>query len=162
MVTAPVKQTGSIFENWQLSGVAYDPSIVSGNIGRGTLITGPVTSTNGMDYTPTNNYSLKRFINQAYINIANTQSQLSIPIGSMEDEWADNTSYFLFVRGDRNPILTNTANSNSTTLSSRGRLQTGTLNIPINNNIELVGNPYASSIDFNLINKSNNVYERRF
>ncbi len=162
MVTAPVKQTGSIFENWQLSGVAYNPSIVSGNIGRGTLITGPVTSTNGMDYTPTNNYSLKRFINQAYINIANTQSPLSIPIGSMEDEWADNTSYFLFVRGDRNPNLTNTANSNSTTLSSRGRLQTGTLNIPINNNIELVGNPYASSIDFNLINKSNNVYARRF
>ena len=162
MVTAPVKQTGSIFENWQLSGAAYDPSIVSGNIGRGTLITGPVTSINGMDFTPTNNYSLKRFVNQAYINITNTQSKLSIPIGSLEDEWADNTSYFLFVRGDRNPILTNTANSNSTTLISRGRLQTGTLNIPINNNIELVGNPYASSIDFNLINKSNNVYARRF
>lgn len=162
MVTAPVKQTGSIFENWQLNGAAYNSSILSGNIGRGTLITGPVLSTNGMDYTSTNNYSLKRFVNQGYINIANTISPLSNQVGSSEDEWADNTAYFLFVRGDRNPVLTNTANSNATTLSSRGKLQIGTQSISINNDIELVGNPYASSIDFNLINKTNNVYARRF
>jgi len=162
MVTAPVKQTGSIFENWQLNGAAYNPSLISGNIGRGTLITGPVLTNNGMDYTPTNNYSLKKFINQGYVNISNTLSPLSNQVGSSEDDLADNTAYFLFVRGDRNPILTNTSNSNVTTLSSRGKLQTGTQNISINNDIELIGNPYASSIDFNLINKSNNVYARRF
>ena len=162
MVTAPVKQTGTIFENWQLGGATYNPTPISGNAGRGTLITGPVSATNGMDYTPTNNFSLKRFINKAYNNIANTKSPLSVQVGTADDDLADNTAYFLFVRGDRNPALTNTANSSVTTLSSQGRLQVGTQNIPISNDLELVGNPYASSIDFNLINKSNNVYARRF
>ena len=162
MVTAPVKQTGTIFENWQLGGATYNPTPISGNAGRGTLITGPVSATNGMDYTPTNNFSLKRFINKAYTNIANTKSPLSVQVGTADDDLADNTAYFLFVRGDRNPALTNTANSSVTTLSSQGRLQVGTQNIPISNDLELVGNPYASSIDFNLINKSNNVYARRF
>jgi autotransporter-associated beta strand protein len=162
MVTAPVKQTGTIFENWQLAGATYDPTAISGNAGSGTLITGPVSATNGLDYTPTNNYSLKRFINKAYTNISNTKSPLSIQVGSADDNLADNTAYFLFVRGDRNPALTNTANSNATTLSSRGRLQHGAQHISVNNDIELVGNPYASPIDFNLINKSNNVYARRF
>ena len=162
MVTAPVTQTSTIFDNWQLSGATYDPTPVSGNVGRGTLITGPVSATNGLDYTPTNNYSLKRFVNKAYTNISNTKSPLSLQVGSAEDNLADNTAYFLFVRGDRNPALTNTANSNATTLSSRGRLQIGTQYIAVNNDIELVGNPYASTIDFNLINKSNNVYARRF
>ena len=41
-------------------------------------------------------------------------------------------------------------------------MQHGAQHISVNNDIELVGNPYASPIDFNLINKSNNVYARRF
>ncbi len=162
LVTAPVKDAGIIFDQWQLSGAAYDPTPVTGNAGRGTLITGPVTSTNGLDYTPTNNYSLRKIVNMAYINIANTKVPLSPTVGDLIDDQADNAAYFLFVRGDRNPILTNGYSNNATILNSKGLLQTGTQKITINNDFELVGNPYASPVDFNLINKSNNINPNRF
>lgn len=149
LVTAPLNETGTIFDTWQLGGAAYGAA----NYHRGTLVTGPQLLGNGLDFTPTNNYSLKKYDGTTYTNVGNTNVPLSPTIG---------TGYLLFVRGDRNPILTNIANSDFTTLSSRGKLQTGPVNLDASNVYNLIGNPYASPIDFNLIDKSNNVNPHRF
>jgi hypothetical protein len=65
------------------------------------------------------------------------------------------------VIGSRMPIdNTIYPNTNITTLSSRGKLQTGTQLFDVTNasiptpSFSLVGNPYASSVDFNLITKT--------
>ncbi len=149
LVTAPLNETATIFDTWQLAGAAYAAS----NYHTGTLITGPQIMGNGLDFTPTNNYSLKKYDGVSFISVNNTNVPLSPSIG---------TSYFLFVRGDRNPILTNIANNDFTTLSSRGKLQTGPVTIDASNNYALIGNPYASPIDFNVVDKSNNINVHRF
>ena len=149
LVTAPLNETANIFDTWQLGGAAYG----AGNYHTGTLITGPQIAGNGLDFTPTNNYSLKKYDGVNFASVDNTKVTLSPAIG---------TGYLLFVRGDRNPILTNIANNDFTTLSSRGKLQTGQVYIDASNNYSLVGNPYASPVDFNLIDKSNNINTHRF
>ncbi len=149
LVTTPLNETGDIYDTWQLGGAVYGP----GNYHRGTLITGPQIAGNGLDITPTNNYSLKKYDGTNFINVDNTHTPLSPSKG---------TGYFLFVRGDRNPILTNIANSDYTTLSCSGKLQTGPVNISLPYTYGLVGNPYPSPIDFNLIDKSDNIYTHRF
>jgi hypothetical protein len=142
LVTTPLIETGTIFDTWQLSGAAYG----AGNAHTGTLITGPQITGNGLDFTPTNNYSLKGYDGVNFTAIVNTKIPLSPAIGA---------GYFLFVRGDRNPILTNPANSDFTTLSSKGKLSTGTVNIDASNTYALVGNPYASPVNFAALGKSN-------
>ncbi|RYF50418.1 MAG: hypothetical protein EOO39_44385, partial [Cytophagaceae bacterium] len=90
---------------------------------------------------------------QNYINITNTKtSLLSNNTGN-----ADNTAYFIFVRGDRNPVNTNVSNSTETTLRSAGQLQTGKQVFPaaaVVNQYTIMGNPYASPIDFGNIQRS--------
>lgn len=147
--TTPLTETCTIYDTWQLGGAAYSAA----NAHRGTLITGPQIIGNGLDFTPTNGYSLKEYNGTNLIPITNTHTPLSSFIG---------TGYFLFVRGDRNLILTNPANSDYTTLSSRGKVQTGSINLNIADDFTLMGNPYASPIDFNLIDKSANINTHRF
>lgn len=149
LVTTPLTETGTIYDTWQLGGAAY----AAGNAHLGTLITGPQIIGNGLDFTPTNGYSLKKYNGTNLIPVADTHVPLSSSIG---------TGYFLFVRGDRNLILTNPANSDYTTLSSRGKVQTGSITLDVANDFTLIGNPYASPIDFNLIDKSVNTYAHRF
>ena len=149
LVTAPLNETGDIYDTWQLGGAVYGPT----NFHRGTLITGPQIAGNGLDITPTNNYSLKKYDGTNFINVDNTHVPLSPAIG---------TGYLLFVRGDRNPILTNVANSDYTILSCSGKIQTGPVNISLPYTYGLAGNPYPSPIDFNLIDKSDNIYTHRF
>jgi hypothetical protein len=149
LVTSPLNETQTIFDSWQLSGAIYGPA----NYNRGTLITGPQIAGNGLDFTSTNNYSLKKYDGTNFISVTNTNVSLSPAIG---------TGYLLFVRGDRNPILTNVANSSVTTLSSRGKLQTGQLTLDASNGYNCIGNPYASPVNFDLIDKSNNVNPHRF
>ena len=149
LVTTPLTETGTIYDNWQLGGAVYSAA----NAHRGTLITGPQIIGNGLDFTPTNGYSLKKYNGTNLIPVADTHTPLSPSIG---------TGYFLFVRGDRNLILTNPANSDYTTLSSTGKVQTGSLTLNVPNDFTLIGNPYASPIDFNLIDKSFNIFKHRF
>ena len=149
LVTAPLNEATDIYDTWQLGGAVYAPT----NYHRGTLITGPQIAGNGLDITPTNNYSLKKYDGTNFINVANTHVPLSPAIG---------TGYLLFVRGDRNPILTNIANSDYTTLSCSGKIQTGPVNISLPYTYGLAGNPYPSPIDFNLIDKTDNIFPHRF
>ncbi|MCW3092297.1 MAG: type sorting protein [Ferruginibacter sp.] len=147
LLTSPLSNTGSIFNAWQNGGVAY----TAAEIGKGTLITGPnPTSANGLDVSALNSVSMKTYnANQTWGNITDTKStNLSNNNGN-----ADNIGYFVFVRGDRNPLNTNAGYSSSTTLSSTGKLQTGrqTITPASATSYSLIGNPYASPIDFSKV-----------
>lgn len=149
LMTAPVTQSNSIFSTWQNNGVYV--------AGRGTFVTGPNPSNaNGLDASPQNNISLKTWNNttQQFVNITNTYAAISAgTTGS-----ADNTGYFMFVRGDRNTDNFSTNNSNTTTLTATGKLQTGNQVFTASSAsgaVSLVGNPYASPVDFGALNRSN-------
>jgi hypothetical protein len=110
--------TGSVFDTWQ-NGGNYVPGI-------GTLVTGPVvTSTNGIDPSYQMNISLKEGSN--LVDVLDTKSLLL----SSNAASAANRGYFMFVRGDRDPNNTIVPNTNVTTLSATGKLQTGTQTFPI-------------------------------
>lgn len=149
LMTAPVTNSNSIYNSWQNGGVYQQ--------GKGTLITGPSPSAaNGLDASPTNSSSMKTFnaSTQGLSSVTNTNASIS----QGNSGSADNTGYFIFVRGDRSPSTTSTAVSNSTTLSSTGNLQTGTQVFTCASGAlkyTLIGNPYASPIDLNKVTMSN-------
>jgi hypothetical protein len=167
LVTAPLSNTGNIFNSWQAGAPAtYVP-------GKGMFVTGPNpnTGTNGLDDSYYDNYSMKGWnsATSTYINVGNTiNTKLSNNL--VTPGVAANIGYYAFVRGDRRRSPDNTifGNMNNTTLSSTGYLQTGAQSFNFNGvasatnpTFELIGNPYASSVDFNLLTK-NNVYPHRF
>ncbi len=146
LLTAPVTNSNTIFNTWQNRGI-YSP-------GAGTLVTGPSptgASGNGLDASVQNNISIKKwnYLTQSYTNVTNTKVPMSTSIGS-----ADNSGYLIFLRGDRIPANTNVNITNITTLTSIGSLQTGTQVFPTSglyDGYTLIGNPYASPVDFNNI-----------
>jgi len=144
LTTTPLTNANTIREAWQNSGT-YTP-------GMGTFVTGP-GGTNGLDNG--NNYSLKTYntATQQLENVINTNVSLSGSNGR-----ADNMGYFLFVRGDRDPQNLTPPNSNVTTLSAQGNLQIGTQVFTASDvvgNFTLVGNPYASPVNFNAVTRNN-------
>ena len=149
LMTAPLTDASTINKTWQNAGVATDT--------KGTYITGPNAGVaNGLDVSPLNNTSMRTWnaTTQSYGNVNNTL----VSISAGKNGNADNTGYFIFVRGDRNANNFNTSTSNITTLTSTGRLQVGnqTFNAStISGAMTLVGNPYASPVDFNNVTKTN-------
>ena len=145
LATSPLSATLSVFDTWQNSG-NFAPGI-------GTYVTGPAPSVaNGLDPSPLNNVSLKA--GASLTEVLNTKTTLLSGAAAS----AANLGYFIFVRGDRTYANTNTSNVNTTTLSSRGRLQTGTQTFPASaaaNGFTLIGNPYASPVNFASITKNN-------
>lgn len=151
LLTAPVTSSNTILNSWQNKGIYA--------AGLGLLVTGPnptgITG-NGLDVSGYNNISMKGFnySTQSFVNIANTK--IAISQGSKGS--ADNTGYFVFVRGDRTPGNTVYGNMNATTINSIGTLQTGMqvfTATPVAGKYTLVGNPYASPVDFNKVSKKN-------
>ncbi len=140
----------SIWGNWQNAGVATP--------GAGTIITGG-TAADGFDQA-TNNASLytyndvtKRFVSYTSANGKNTKlTPLKAGVG-----------YYMFVYGDRiNSVTSSTPNP--TTLKQTGTILTGTQvynttsAIPISatiGNYSLIGNPYACTIDWKSVLKTN-------
>jgi len=150
LITAPVTNTGSIYNEWQNAGVYQ--------AGKDMLVTGPAPSAaNGLDASQQNNYSMYRWnVNtQALAGIANTKDST---LSSNQNSSADNKGYFAFVRGDRDPSNTTLPYTNITTLSSKGKLQMGTQIFTANSTAgkyTLIGNPYASPVDFNTLTRQN-------
>ncbi|MEO6230903.1 MAG: T9SS type A sorting domain-containing protein [Ferruginibacter sp.] len=145
LVTAPLSTTGSIYSNWQNNGLT-----VAGN---GVLVTGPNPSAaNGLDPSSMNTASLKT--GSGFTEVLNTKTQnLSNNTGN-----ADNLGYFLFVRGDRNPLNTIAPNTNVTTIAGYGKLQTGNQTFtasPGKDDYTLIGNPYASPVYMRSITRTN-------
>lgn len=153
LMTAPVTNSNTIFNTWQNGGV-YES-------GKGTWVTGPNptgVNGNGLDVSIQNNISMRKFnySTQAFTNVANTH----VPISSGTNGVADNVGYFIFVRGDRIWENFNYAGGacNITTLTSIGNLQTGTqtfVTAKDSAKYTLIGNPFASPIDFNNITRNN-------
>ena len=149
MLTAPLTDAGTIFNTWQNGGV-YQPNI-------NTFVTGPgANANNGLDISPLNNTSMKTWNpnTQAYTNVSNTK--VAISAGTRGS--GDNTAYFMFVRGDRTQSNFSTSTCNATTLSSTGRLQIGTQHFTVASTADaytMVGNPYASPVDFSTLSKTN-------
>ncbi len=146
LFTAPVTNSNTIFESWQNEGV-YAP-------GRGTLITGPAGSAFGFDAATAGSIKEWDLSGQVPVNLNSTHTNVSPGINGS----ADNTGYFIFIRGDRNTANFTIPNTNVTTLSSAGQLQTGPQTftaISTAGKYTLIGNPYASPIEFNNISRTN-------
>lgn len=157
LITAPVTGSNTFFKSWQNNGV-YEA-------GKGTFITGPgATGTlgNGLDPSPQNNYSVRGFnyTTQGFTNLSNTHA----PVSAGSSGSADNTGYFMFVRGDRVYSNFSLVNHNTTTLTSIGSLQVGTQVFQTSKDsakYTLIGNPFASPVDFNNVVR-NNIVKRLF
>jgi autotransporter-associated beta strand protein len=153
LITSPLSAlgtSGTIFSNWQNNGIY--------SVGIGTLVTGKNPGAgNGLDDSFFDNYSMKKFENNIYVNVDNTL----VPLSNGNSLTADNIGYFMFVRGDRNPLNTIFPNTNNTTLNSRGKLQTGQQTMQglprtgVGRYFGLVGNPYASPVNFNSLTRVN-------
>jgi hypothetical protein len=149
LMTAPVTNSNTIFSSWQNKGVFAN--------GIGILVTGPAPSTaNGLDASAYNNASMKTYntSTQLFANVVNTK----LPISQGTNGSGDNTGYMVFIRGDRNPNNTTYGIDNITTITSIGALQTGAQTFtasPIYGKYTLIGNPYASPVDFNKVSRTN-------
>lgn len=149
LITAPVSNGSSIYTTWQNAGV-YEA-------GKGMFITGIAGGT-GFDKIAGS--SLKTYNNTTQRLDSVYNSLLPVSQGSAGS--AENTGYFAFVRGDRNTNNFIIPNCNATTLTASGKLQTGNqifTTSSIAGAYTLVGNPYASPINFSALTKSN-LYNR--
>jgi len=132
-----------IYQNWQEKGNSPE--------GYGTHISGSVTGDNGFDPTGTGNPSMFT-LNQTtnlWDAVPNTD-QMELIAGE---------GYLLLIRGDRNYDMTNGGPPNSdVVLRATGSLISGT-HIKNTSEIEgyfsLVGNPYQSIVDYNLLTSNN-------
>jgi len=141
LLSVPFASAQNIRAAWQEGGINTP--------GYGTQITGG-TIANGFDQSPFNSSSIKTY-NQS-LNIWNSVASTLASI-------TDQQGYMVFVRGDRTIDLSQGANAaaNNTVLRVTGTLKTGTqpaVTVP-SKGFTLVANPYASSIDFTKITKTN-------
>jgi len=151
LITAPLTQTPSVFDTWQNKGVYVQ--------GINTAVTGPSPTGaggNGLDASPQNNASMKTW----NVHTQNLEPVLNtyVSLSQGNNGQADNTGYFVFVRGDRHTDNFIIPNSNNTTLISNGQLQTGTQAFTASSTgggYTLIGNPFASPVDFNNVLRNN-------
>ncbi|MFT3680887.1 MAG: YDG domain-containing protein [Ferruginibacter sp.] len=145
LLSAPTHTSGQTVRQAWMEGDA-NPSANQNNApGYGTIITAVAAQVaNGFDATATNTsirtYNGSTFVAMNSVNVA----------------LASTSGYFLYIRGDRSITPAGTSTS-ATTLRSHGTLYKGTqtsITIPANT-FGLVGNIYASEIDFDNITKSN-------
>ena len=149
LLTAPVNAYQSIKADWQEN--QTNLTLTNSNLypGYGTHISGP-QSGSGFDYTNTNNPSMLQ-----YNSVTNSLS--GIPNSNVLT-LNHQPGYFLFVHGSRAYDLTlnNLGVTDNTVLRSRGTIKTGSQPVSVAaSGFTLVGNPYASAIDFDQLSKTN-------
>ncbi|WP_301923765.1 T9SS type A sorting domain-containing protein [Ferruginibacter sp.] len=149
LLTVPVTDASTIYASWQNGGVYA--------AGKGMYVSGSIPSmANGLDASALNNPSLKMwsFATQAFTNVTKTNCVCYLTNNGS----ADNVGYFVFIRGDRTFSNFTVGNTNVTTLTSIGQLQTQAQVFNASaagGGYTLIGNPYASPIDFNLVTRNN-------
>ncbi len=139
LLTAPVVSTQTIKDAWMENKV--------NNNGFGTHITtftGDTRAANFDAQKPAS--SIRAYVGNSWAStLANTPDVATVGI-------SDNPGYFLFVRGDRTMTLTGTTEHSAAYLRSTGQLNQGAqpgFNVPYHaSNYTLVGNPFASPIDY--------------
>ncbi|MBL0357018.1 MAG: Ig-like domain-containing protein [Chitinophagaceae bacterium] len=163
LMTVPVQATGAPTFNASWQEAVVNPDYVYANRldphpGFGMHISGSSPAL-GFDPSPNNNPSVKHYdpVTGAWAGIPNT----------LAAKVTDSAGYMVFVRGDRStPIYLNTAAPTSNTiLRVAGQLKT-------NNQVNavpagvgpytVVGNPFASAIDFRKISTSGSVSSTNF
>jgi len=140
----------SISAAWQESSTTSSTT-TDPNPGYGTHITGGTVAL-GYDQGPTPNTSIK-----IYNAVSNGWTGLGAG-GTIGTSITDHQGYFLYVRGGRSVNLPQGVNltPSNTRLRMSGQLRSGNQVIPVNaSNFTVVGNPYASPIDFHSILKTN-------
>jgi hypothetical protein len=144
MLSIPTAGSQTINAAWQEGQTGLTNTIP----GYGTLLTSTTGTANGYDATTAGNSLLT-------LSAGNPGSWVGIP--STNSPIATTAGYMLYMRGDRsaNPFGGPAAQT-ATTLRTTGPLyqgNQGVINIPANTNV-LVGNIYASAIDFTTLARS--------
>ncbi len=142
LLAAPTKGTQTIRQAWQES--AANPNPWDNNLsGYGTQITSTGTEVEAQALGFDDNSlsaSMLGYNGTAFVGVPTTNAAIETTKG-----------YFIFVRGDRSVGVSSSISTNSpTTLRTNGTLYQGTqtsATIPANT-FGLIGNPYASAIDF--------------
>jgi hypothetical protein len=155
LLTAPVNSSISIHDNWQ---EGANSNTDNPHPGYGTFITGSITDQqNGFDGTLSGTPSLFLFdVNKTndWNPVANTNV----------NSFTAGNGYRLLFNGDRSNNINNPTAPKSSVLRAIGALTVGpvifTANTPTALGVNpldfgLIGNPYASSIDWNLVAKTN-------
>lgn len=152
LLSTPVRSSGAptINEAWQegLTTASPNPNLYPGY---GVKICGG-SSANGYDTSATTN---------TFIKIYNSSTNTFVPLPpnpGTKIPISNYPAYFLYVRGDRsvNMLQGLAAAITSTTLRTKGQLITGKQDISVGaTGFSLLGNPYASSIDFHTLTKNN-------
>jgi trimeric autotransporter adhesin len=155
LLTAPLDNV-SINAAWQ-NGQSWNgvSSLTGGTTG--TLITGQqqgnaaAANSRGFDFwssVSNSSTSLMTYTQQAgegtWTQLANTTSA---------NAFNNNKAYIIFIRGPRSSAYSSGTSFAATTLRPTGTLRHGTINVPVDGTkgYTLVGNPYASQIDFDSI-----------
>ena len=146
MLSVPVAGSQTIKQSWQENAASATDNPAPGY---GTHITGG-TAANGFDQTQTNNAGIRIF-NPALLSFTAT------PLAATTLPLNNQTGYFLFVRGNRSTDLSiNSPVATATILRTKGPLKTCTqTQTTVLGVCSLVGNPYASAIDFTLLTRTN-------
>jgi len=153
LISAPVTATSAQTINaaWQEGVVSTTSPLSNPNPlpGYGTHITGPSYYTFvlglGYDQSPTNGASI------AYVH--DTSSWFSLPNTNVT-KVTDYQGYMIFVRGSRSyniSTTTQTTLATPATLRTTGTLKTGPQTVTVAAGPNVIGNPYASTINFNSI-----------
>lgn len=161
LLTAPLITTDNIkiSDAWQDS----KPRVTNVNIianpepGYGTHVTFGFPSTNGYDQGVNGNPSIRYLNSTGWNGIPSATNDGSIANSGVI---TDQPGYMLFVRGDRGTLLSQatSAITSPTVLRPKGRINTGIINQPLStafvnggSSFRVVGNPYASSVNFHAI-----------
>ena len=172
LLTSPIQVVSSqtISDAWREAAVPKWPmgsepviSVYNPKPGYGTHISGG-SSTNGYDQNNTGNASLKYF--DPAIMPDGEWKGLSTGISLYSKKVTDEKGYMLFVRGSRSLDISNGAAvvPDVTTLRSSGRLNVAN-NTPISYTLtgkQLIGNPFASAIDFKKIIKTGTLGDKYY
>lgn len=152
LLTAPLQATGApnINEAWQ-EGVSNADKNVPVNPwpGFGTTITKSTVynAADGYDQGSTNNASLYYLNNSGIWSVLPSTKSTTI---------TDYEGYMLFARGNRGIVVsTPSINANSTTLEPKGRIKIGDVQKSLIANYQIIGNPYASAINFGTLTFNN-------
>ncbi|WP_165958022.1 fibronectin type III domain-containing protein [Segetibacter sp. 3557_3] len=150
LLSVPVAGSRTIRETWQENGRNIADS--------GTIITSPLfNGSNGFDMTsPASSILMHNQGGTAGATWSNVPSTL-VPLST-------NPGYMLFVRGDRTATPFNSLHT-PTTLRSMGNLKMGTQAQVVSSTgpgYTLVGNPYASPVDFETIATTPNLNQQYY
>lgn len=116
------------------------------------IVTGPKGAENGFDPSPQNNSSAFTY-NQGYVAIPNINTSVNVGRGM-----------YIFFRGNRDNFTAKVnapfVDPESTVMTFKGVLNQQSITVPLvhgGSGYSLLGNPYAATIDWNLITKTSNV-----